>query len=230
MTLPADHAKLLQVMNFRLSCSLSLVLAVAGLGLAGCQLPKVVAPIGSGYQEVSHPKRGFIDEPPLPRISFEHRGADGRVVKIWPSLYGVNTVINGELAIFVGDRAYRDDGTRTTRPRLFAVQFPGLPLDITDQVLWEWARTNGKSLGQTMDHFSLITPKENSGRLELHLDFYTNDKNWPDQGELLLEWNQVTNIMQTVKSKGLVEKDLYWHTQFIGVELPSQPTAPFAKP
>ena len=195
-------------------------LAMLCLGLTGCQLPKSVAPLGSGYEEVSHPKRAFLDEPPLPRVSFQHRGTDGKTILIWPSLYGASEVIKGNLAIFVGDKAYVEPD-KVTHPRLFAVQFPGLPLDITDEVLWRWSKTSGKDFAKALQKFSLVIPEEKNGRLELHLEFLSEgylsvEKDWPDQSDLQLDWNQVSDILRAVKTKGVVEKDLRWHTPYIG--------------
>ena len=195
-------------------------LAMLCLGLTGCHLPKSVAPLGSGYEEVSHPKRAFLDEPPLPRVSFQHRGTDGKTSLIWPSLYGVNEVIKGNLAIFVGDKAYVEPD-KVTHPRLFAVQFPGLPLDITDEVLWRWSKASGKDFAKALQKFSLVIPEEKNGRLELHLEFLSEgylsvEKDWPDQSDLPLDWNQVSDILRAVKTKGVVEKDLRWHTPYIG--------------
>jgi hypothetical protein len=192
-----------------------LALAMLCLGLTGCQLPKSVAPLGSGYEEVSHPKRAFLDEPELPRVSFQHRGTDGKTIQIWPSLYGANEVIKGDLAIFVGDKAYVEPD-KVTHPRLFAVQFPGLPLDITDEVLWRWSKISGKDFAKALQKFSLVIPEEKNGRLELHLEFFSEDKDWPDKGDLQLDWNQVSDILRAVKQKGVVEKDLRWHTPYIG--------------
>ena len=185
------------------------------LGLTGCQLPKSVAPVGSGYEEVSHPKRAFLDEPPLPRVSFQHRGTDGKTSLIWPSLYGASEVIKGNLAIFVGDKAYVEPD-KVTHPRLFAVKSPELPLDITDEVLWRWSKTAGKDFAKALERYSLVIPEEKNGRLELHLDFWSEEKDWPDQSDLQLDWNQVSDILRAVKTKGVVEKDLRWHTPYIG--------------
>ena len=194
-------------------------LAMLCLGLTGCQLPKSVAPVGSGYEEVSHPKRAFLDEPPLPRVSFQHRGTDGKTSLIWPSLYGASEVVKGDLALFVGDKAYVEPD-KVTHPRLFAVQFPGLPLDITDEVLWRWSKTAGKDFAKALQKFSLVIPEEKNGRLELHLEFLSEgylsvEKDWPDQSDLQLDWNQVSDILRAVKTKGVVEKDLRWHTPYI---------------
>lgn len=192
-----------------------------GLGLAGCQTRSATTPVANGYEEMSHPHHALIDEPEPPRISFQYRAADGAVTRIWPSLYGVNEVVHGGLAIFVGDKAFIEP-ERVTHPRLFAVQSPGLPLDITDEVLWRWAKANRKDFGRTLAQFALVTPAEENGRLELRLQFdaankwFGEDHNWPDSGVLQLDWNQVAEIMRAVKAKGVVEKDLRWHTRYIG--------------
>ena len=110
---------------------------------------------------------------------------------------------------------------KVTHPRLFAVQFPGLPLDITDEVLWRWSKASGKDIAKALQKFSLVIPEEKNGRLELHLEFLSEgylsvEKDWPDQSDLQLDWNQVSDILRAVKTKGVVEKDLRWHTPYIG--------------
>ena len=130
-----------------------LALALLGLGVSRLPDPQTVAPVGHGYEEVSHPHRAFLDEPEPPRVAFQHRATDGKITPIWPSLYGVNEVIKGDLAIFVGDKAYVEP-ERVTHPRLFAVISPALPLDITEEVLWRWSKANGKNFARTMCQFS----------------------------------------------------------------------------
>jgi hypothetical protein len=195
--------------------------AMLGLVLAGCQTHTTVAPLSNGYEEVSHPHHTLIDEPEPPRVSFQHRGADGTLTRIWPSLYGVNEVVKGDLAIFVGDKAFIEPD-RVTHPRLFAVTAPELPLDITDEVLWRWSKANGKDFGKTLAKFTLVTPEEKDGRLELLLEFTSenkwigDDKDWPDKSVLTLTWNQVAEIIRAVKTKGVVQKDLRWHSSYVG--------------
>ncbi len=192
-----------------------LATALLGIGLTGCATHKSVAAVGQGYEEVSHPNHAMIDEPPPPRVSFQHRSADGKVTQIWPSLYGASEVIKGDLAIFVGDKAYPEPD-KVTHPRLFAVQPPALPLDITDEVLWRWSKFAGKDFAMALEKFTVVTPGETNGELVLHLEFYSEDQTWPDQGDLQLDWNQVSEIMHAVKAKGVLEKDLRWDTLYIG--------------
>jgi len=199
-----------------------LMLALLVPGWFGCKTHSMVAPVSNGYEEVSHPKRNFtlFADPVAPRISFQHRGTDGTVTLIWPSLYGVNEVVKGDLAIFVGDRGYIEPD-HVTHPRLFAVKSPDLPLDITDEVLREWAAATSRNYNRAQDKFTLATPEEKNGRLELRLEFTPADEisgrgDWPEQSALLLDWNQVEGIMQAVKAKGTEKKDLRWNTPFIG--------------
>jgi hypothetical protein len=178
-------------------------------------------PLRNGYEEVSHPHHTLLDEPESPRISLQHRGADGVVTLIWPSLYGVNDVIKGDLAIFVAEKA-ASGLERVTHPRLFAVRSPEAPLDITDEVLWRWSQTNGKDFSQSLQKLALITPEDKDGGLELRLEFWASEtwsaqrEDWPGQGTLQLNWGQVDAIMQAVKTKGVMQKDLRWHSAYIG--------------
>jgi hypothetical protein len=194
---------------------IGLAFAVFGLGLTGCQTHESVSPVGQGYEEVSHPFHVMFDEPPPPRVSFQHRNADGKTTLIWPSLYGSSEVFQGDIAIFVGDLADADPD-QGTHPRLFAVQAPALPLDITDEVLWRWSKSAGRNFATTLNNFSVVTPGDENGQLTLHLEFFSDDKDWPDKADLSLGWNQVAEIMRAVKTRGVAEKDLRWHTPYIG--------------
>jgi hypothetical protein len=201
---------------FRLLANLVLIL---GFGLTGCKTP--TTPLANGYEQVTHPIRVGFGEPPSSRISFQYQAPSGQTIRIWPSLYGIGEVINGDVAIFVGDLTYADSGGRVTHPRLFAVQAPGLPVDITDAVLWRWSKANGQDFTTTRNRISLVTPEKLDGRLELHLDFWTGGtlsdfKNWPDRSDLPLAWQQVSNLLQAVKISGVLKKDLRWRTPYIG--------------
>src|SRR5689334_10454736 len=118
--------------------------ALLCFGLAGCSSPNAITPQGGGYEEVTHPPRP-LSQSSDPRVSFQYHAPNGRTIHIWPSLYGVNEVVHGNLAVFVGDLAYvsaNPDNPRGMKPRLFVVEEPGLPADITDEVLWQWAKAN----------------------------------------------------------------------------------------
>ena len=202
-------------------------LAALGLAVAGCKTHGAATPIGGGYEEVSHPDHTYIAvAEPLPsRVSFQYRATDDTVTKVWPALYGVGEVVNDGVAVFVGDKAYTNP-EKVTHPRVFAVKSPALPLDITDEVLREWAQATGRSLSQARDRFALATPEEKDGGVNLLLQFSVNNDmgtgqdNWPPQSILKLTWPQVDDIMHTVKSAGVEKKDLRWKTPYpIGEKL-----------
>lgn len=202
------------------------ILGALSLGLAGCKAPTSTMPMAGGYEEVSHPVRTYIalDEPQPPRVSFQHRGKDDKITEVWPALYGAGEVIHGDLAIFVGDRAYMDPD-RVTHARLFAVKSPALPVDITDEVLRLWAKAAGRDFKQAAIKFTAATPEENERGLKISLEFSTGDKwvhghdDWPDQSSLQLDWSQLDQVIQTVKAKGIEQKDLRWKTPYIGEAL-----------
>lgn len=196
---------------------LNLSPALLGIALAGCASPNPVAPLGSGYEEVAHSRRS-MSAPEEVRVSFQYRAPDGKITRIWPSLYGVNEVIHGDVAIFVGDVTHVSSGpddSRGTRPRLFAVKSPALPLDITDEVLWRWSKMWGKDFAQAKQLFTMVTPSDKDGRLELELEFWTQEKGWPDKTALQLDWNEVSNIMNEMKAAGTVHKDLHSGSPYI---------------
>jgi hypothetical protein len=186
------------------------------LGLAGCATPPRIQPLSGGYEEISHPAKS--EDSADMRISLDYRGPDGRTILIWPSLYGSDAVIKSDMAFFVGDKAYVSpdpDDPRGTKPRLFAVQPPGPPLDITDEVLWYWSKASGKDFAKAVQLFNLATPVANDKHLDVQLEFWVNENGWPNYSTLQLDWNQVSEIVNTVKAKGTMHKDLRWGTPFI---------------
>jgi hypothetical protein len=192
--------------------------ALLCLGLAGCSTPLIVQPLSNGYMEVTHPQRSMISSTDL-RVSFEYREPDAKTILIWPSLYGAGEVIHGNVAIFVGDQAYvssNPDDPRGTRPRLFAVQAPGPPLDITDEVLGYWSKASGKDFAKAEQQFNQAIPTGTNNQLDLQLEFWMGGNGWPDNATLQLDWNQVSDIMRAVKENGTRRKDLRWGTPYIG--------------
>lgn len=190
--------------------------ALLCLGLAGCTTPPRIQPLSGGYEEVVHPAKSM--DPADARVSLDYRGPNGRTILIWPSLYETDAVIKGDMAIFVGDKAYVSpelDDPRGTKPRLFAVQPPGPPLDITDDVLWSWSKATGKDFAKAVQLFTLATPVERNNHLELQLEFWMGGNGWPDNSTLQLDWQQVSEIMRTAKEKGTVHKDLRWGTPYL---------------
>jgi hypothetical protein len=196
-------------------------LVLLSLAGSGCQTHKTTAPEGGGYEVVSHPHHALLDDPEPPRLSLQRRGPDDTLTQIWPSLYSEHMVIQGDLALFVADKAFIQP-ERTTHPRLFAVKTPDLPLDLTDEILWRWSKANNKDFAKTLEKFAEIQPAQNGGGVEVRLQFWSNPAygserdDWPDEGSLQLDWRQIDDLMRAVKTKGVLQKDLRWHTPYIG--------------
>jgi hypothetical protein len=211
------------IMKLRKNFAICFMLALLGAVWAGCATHPAVTPLSSGYEEVSHPVRSFIaaDDPQPPRVALQYRGTNGVITPVWPSLYGVGEVFHGDLAIFVGDKAFMNPDP-VIRPGLFAVKAPELPLDLTEEVLQRWAKIHGKNLTATRNRFAMITPEETDNGLVLHLEFSSGD-NWigsreefPDESSLQLDWHEVETMMHTVKTKGVPLTDVRWKTPYIG--------------
>ena len=197
----------------------SLVRALAlgsGLMLAGCQSehPGKAIPVGGGYVEVRHLKRGQEDDGTA-RTSLEHPGEGEKRVLIWPELYGVNEVIHGELAVFVGDVPVAKHGS--TSPRLFLVVYPRLPVDVTGEILWRWARDTRHDFARAQEKFTLVTPVAAKDRLELHLDFWTDEgeKGWPDKDILSLDWREITAMLARAEKRAEPAKAPGWDTPYL---------------
>lgn len=190
------------------------------LGVAGCQTQPSGAKTGGTYVEISHKPHSFLPGDHPARISLNYQDGDGRSTLIWPSLYSKTLVVKEGTALFVADKAFLRNGEPSIHPRLFAVQFPGLPLDITAQVLWRWAVANGKDAGKTFSRFNLAFPQETEGGVVVHLEFwsggYLTDEDWPETGDLTLSWAEVGSLMLAVEAKGITQKDARWHTPYIG--------------
>jgi hypothetical protein len=191
--------------------------ALLFLGLVGCKTHTQTQNLTNGYEEITHPNVSPNDSI-MARISLNHRGPDGESALVWPSLFGTDVIIKDDLAVFVGDEAYvssNPDDLRGTKPRLFAVVAPNPPLDITDEVVWYWCKASGKDFARALQLFNMATLVNRGDKVEVQLDFYVNESGWPDNGSLQLDWNQISEIMRTVKAKGKVQRDPRWGTPYI---------------
>jgi hypothetical protein len=196
-----------------------LAAAIICLGPAGCVSHNITTPIGHGYEEVTHPSRNPDSARTSARTSLRHRSADGKTTLVWPSLFGVSEVFHDGLVIFVGDLAYvhpeNPDDPRGAEPRLFVEKFPGVPVDITSDILWRWAQSAGRDFSKTQEALITVSPGESQTGLELQLEFYARDPGWPDKAALQLSWQQVTNIVRDVSAKGVLRRDVRWDSPYI---------------
>ena len=196
---------------------LCLLSALLILGLAGCKTHSETKPLAGGYEEITHPNR-TPDSSEEARVSLNYHAADGQTLLIWPSLFTSDEIIKGDVAIFVGDEAYvspNPNDPRGTKPRLFAVKAPSPPLDITDEMLWYWCKVSKKDFAKAVELFNVATLVNHGDKVEIQLEFYVNERDWPDNATFQLDWNQISEIMRTVQAKGTTHKDPRWGTPYI---------------
>ena len=180
-----------------------LLLVILCMGLTGCGSISRVEPLSSGYEVVSYTRHSF-SEPEATQITLQYRKPSGGRIVVWPSVE-TGPIIKGNVAIIIGLM-----GNHQTR--VFAVEAPSLPLDITDEVLALGAKERGKILSQIPKSATIATLKETSG-----INFGVAFVDWTDR-DVKLTWNQLSDIMHEVKEKGVVRKDRVWGTSYIEKE------------
>ena len=188
-------------------------------GITGCESHKDISPVGNGYEETPHRSHAFM-QAARTWVSLDYRESADKTTEVWPSISTENLILKGDLAVFVGDKAYITP-ERVTHPRLFAVKSPELPIDISDEVLHRWCVANGKSFSQAANNLIQRSIESKDDGLVVHLEFWTSgllgeNKDWPDASDLNLDWPQIKDIMNHVKARGIPKKDLRWETPYIG--------------
>ena len=187
--------------------------------LAGCA-SQSVEPLGGGYEEVTYTQPSIFMEQDAHRITLQHQNQASCLVMIWPETLG--TIVTNDVAIFRAGRAYEPpypDEPRATGWRLFAVEAPSLPLDITEEVVWRSAKQSNADLAILLKKPNLLK--------EVHIGVIhrTNDV-LSFNAEILNVGNGVVNvdlaqipdIMREVREKGVVRKDRVCGTSYIKKE------------
>lgn len=191
------------------------VLALFGLlTVTGCRTPHgQESPLSRNYAEVAYPRRG--EDADFARVALEFHPPGGPKQTLWPQLYGVNEVVLDDLVIFVGDVSSHRRGN--TQPRLFLVQAPQVPVDVTDEMLWRWSRANHRNLDQALQHYSLVTPVRVGAEVELRFDFWTDEgeNDWPEHGVLRLPVGQMPEILRSAQKRAHPEREPTWHTDYL---------------
>lgn len=209
-------------LNKKIVCYVFVTILCAGIIgciITGCIFPsRDVEPLGNGYEEVTYTLTS-ISEPSASRFALQYRKPNGGTILIWSSVPS-GPDIKDNIAVFVGDKAYQRRTLSDPDPfnrRLFTVRAPELPLDITDEVLWQWSKKTGKDFAKALEIASVVTISEKEDHhLEIRFAFGYKPDSWPRL--VSLDWNQILDIMREVKEKGIVRKDRVWGTSYIEKE------------
>jgi len=192
---------------------LALLIGVGILWLTGCTT-KSIESLGSGYEEVTYTQPRIFMEQDAHRFALQYRKPNGGKVLIWSSVPSGPDITN-DIAVFVADtaRESRDPNQpQAMMRRLFAVKSPEMPLDITDEVLWQWSMKTGIDFAEALKIASIVSLSEKGSQLEIRFAFWNNN-DWPRL--VTLDWNHIPDIMGEVRAKGFVRKDRIWGTSYI---------------
>jgi hypothetical protein len=192
--------------------------------LTGCGSISRVESLGGGYEVVAYTRHSF-SEPEATQITLQYRKPSGGRIMIWPETLGV--IETNDAVLFIGYKAYDQppsDEPRATRPRLFIVQAPNLPLDISEEILWRQAKQSGGDLAIVLKKPSVLKKVnihhvgETNNILELRFEIEDVRLN----GVIHVDWHQILDVMREVKEKGVVRKDRVWGTSYIEKEFKPQ--------
>ncbi|MBI3878815.1 MAG: hypothetical protein HY301_01970 [Verrucomicrobia bacterium] len=182
---------------------------------AGCGSRDVV-PLGAGFEELNY-TRTSIGAPMTLRTALQHHKAGEKPTQIWPSLYGMKTLIIEDKVIFVANTASgkrNRDGDLFSEARLFVAKGPELPLDITNEVLWRWSKQAGEDFTELLKVSSIVYPKLDGNLVEFHFVHSVTD------GFIItVKRDEISDIMREVKEKGVTNKDAIWGTPYLEKEL-----------
>jgi hypothetical protein len=189
-------------------------------GLTGCSPSVRVTPLGGGYEEVTY-TRTHISEPESHQITLQFRNAEGKQVMIWPPILS-DVVVKEGVAVLVASKTItlsKQDSNWPQGTQLFAVKVPELPLDITDEVLGRWAQESGIDVAKALYDPAPMEPKEQDGKLNIPFEFTDRPET-----AISLSWDQLLNIMNTVKTNGVQHKDPQWNMSYIEKEFKPETT------
>ncbi len=133
-----------------------------------------------------------IDSGPRAELYYKTNGSEP--VLIWPFLDGEMYYTN-DLFFFVG--SIRDEGGRIRVPRYFAVKAPGPAIDVSDDLLKRFAESNHLDFADVRKQYEPLRLQQVSDEIEVH---FIGPYQKPNT--LLVDWEQLSNIIQDVKRTG----------------------------
>jgi hypothetical protein len=156
----------------------------------------------SAYREVTYRYRSWMAEPDRFRTELRHRNANGNEVVIWPSA-SLGALVKDDAVLFMPDYPERF---------LFTFRPPGPPLEITEPVLRQWCKDNDKDYAVVSQSATFVYYKQTNDGVEFGWAFW-NRKHWPES--VTLNWDQIFQIMDEVKAKGVAHQDAHWGRTYL---------------
>lgn len=174
--------------------------------------------LNDGYEEVTLTRTSLIGEPALIQTRLEYRGA-GKSAVIWPVVRS-DIFIKDGVAAFVGDRSEKWstlDQRWETGTHLFVVKGPGVPVDVTSELVGRWSRDSGKDSAQAIAAACLIGGKTISAdQLSFYFEF--NGGLWPGVN-MSVSGDQLLDMMREVNATGAQRKDPLFHVTYMEKEI-----------
>jgi hypothetical protein len=197
---------------------LVVLLLVLCAGLTGCGTIPSYEDMGYGYVEATY-MRASSWAPTAMRTELLYKKGIWKVT-IWPHIY--NDIVTNNVAIFSAGKAYDPPypgEPLATRWRLFVVKAPDLPLDITDEVVWRFAKQLTGKLAIISTRPDLLN-QINIGVVGNQTNGLEFNAYLKDVGHeaVRVDLSQIPDIMHEVKEKGVVRKDRVWGTSYIEKE------------
>ncbi len=107
------------------------------------------------------------------------------------------------------------DNQRVIDDRLFAVKAPDVALDITNEVLWQWAQQSAVNFKHAWRKASISYFEARSDSVVFH--FATGPAKDID---IHLDWSQIAQVMSAVKASGILRRDPVWGAAYIAKDFP----------
>jgi hypothetical protein len=158
--------------------------------------------LSSGYREVTYGYRSLLSEPDRFRTELRHRDTNGKEAVIWPSA-SLGALINDDVALFMAEPPER---------LLFTIRSPGPLLEISGPVLRQWCQNNGKDYAEVSKSATFVSYEQKDNGVEFYWAFW-NREHWPEG--VILNWNQIFQIMNEVKAKGIAHQDAHWGRTYL---------------
>jgi hypothetical protein len=165
-------------------------LSILTLFASGCKEKREYAPLSGGFGVLA--KWVGVDRGPSASLCFKTNSMEPKL--IWPFLTGAIFITN-DLAFFLGD--VRDGQGRLGDGRYFAVRGPGLPADISENILKRWAELNGVEFANIRNKYSPLELAVVPTGVSVH---FLGDKERPVT--ITNDWQQIDEFLLSALTHG----------------------------